>query len=114
MIGNPLKRLLSWRALGMAVAIIAIATLINLYGIHILGGLEQWEEWRKKTYWYFFAWRILLYSTLIWGWIRVRPGILRRSSSDPARLRRAELLLATSVLLMEITRALPHLSQEAL
>lgn len=111
MIGQKLKGLFSWRTFALAIGVLVIATFINLFGVHILGGLEQWEQWRRDSYWFFFAWRILLYTALIWGWIRIRPRIVQRPSTDPVRLRLAEWMLAVSITLMEITRALPHLSQ---
>lgn len=107
---SRIKRSTLWRAIGLSVGTLAIATFINLFGIHLLGGLAQWEQWLHEGYWYFFAWRVLLYAALVWGWLWARPRILRREATTSAQLRRAELTLAAAVLLMEFTRALPHLS----
>lgn len=98
------------RAFGIALLIVLIATVINLYGIRLLGGIEQWEQWRAETYWYFFVWRLLVYAALVRGWIWMRRRVLQREPDAGPRLRRIELLCLATVLLVEITRGLPHLS----
>lgn len=109
MTDSQTKRSIYWRAFGIALLVLLIAALVNLYGIHMLGGIKQWEQWRADTYWYFFVWRLVVYAVTIRGWIWMRRRVLQREPDAGTRLLRAELLTGATFLLLEITRAQPHL-----
>lgn len=110
MTASSTKRSIYLRAFGIALLVVLLATVINLYGIHVLGGIEQWEQWRAETYWHFFVWRLVLYVGVARAWFWMRRRVLQREPNAGPRLRRMELLAIATGLILEITRAQPHLS----
>ena len=105
---NRVFRFKYWRVIGLLVMLITVATLINLYGIYILGSLENWQAWRAESYEYLLAWRLALYALLIWTWLAVRPRVLSPAPQIKRRIQRAEFAAAMTCILFEITRANAH------
>ncbi|WP_426139205.1 hypothetical protein [Pseudomonas sp. DWP3-1-2] len=105
---NRVFRFKYWRLIGLLVLLISVATLINLYGIHILGSLENWKAWRAESYEYLLVWRLAVYALLVTGWLRVRQRLLEPEPQMKWRIKRAEFAAATACILFEITRAHAH------
>jgi len=94
-----------WRLIGFFAMLITFAILINLYGIYLLGSLENWQTWRAESYEYFLAWRLALYTFLIWRWQPLRKQLLEREPEVGCRLKRTEILAGCTCALFEISRA---------
>ncbi|WP_095101669.1 hypothetical protein [Pseudomonas sp. Irchel 3A5] len=105
---NRVFRFKYWRVIGLLMMLITVATLINLYGIYILGSLENWRAWRAESYEYLLAWRLAVYALLVWAWLSVRPRVLNPAPQMRRRIRRAEFAAAMTCILFEITRANAH------
>ena len=97
-----------WRLIGLFVMLLTIAALINLYGIYILGSLENWKAWRAESYEYLLAWRLAVYALLLTGWLSVRERLLKPAPQMKWGIKRAEFAAATACILFEITRAHGH------
>lgn len=88
--------------------IIVIAIAINLWGIRMAGDIVSWEHWLKEQAPLFFIWRLILYTSTIYGWLWMRKRILQRETSQElqkvqARLRRVEICAVASIVLLEIS-----------
>lgn len=105
---NPLRRFFSlglWAPIAVVSLVLVIALAFNLLGIQVMKGLPAWQEWRANSYWYFFSWRVALYSAVLSIWLRYRDRQLRREPSSKSHVRKAETAVTVSLLLLELTRA---------
>lgn len=105
---NPLRRFFSLglRApIAVVSLVVVIALAFNLLGIQIMKGLPAWQEWRAHSYWYFFSWRVALYSVALSIWLRYRGRQQHRVPSSKSNVRKAEAAVILSLLLLELTRA---------
>ena len=94
----------AWAPIVLVCLVIVIALAFNLMGVHIMNGLPAWQEWRADTYWHFVAWRMALYSLAVWGWLQCRDRLFKREPSAKPGVRKAEVAVLLSFLLMELTR----------
>jgi len=83
----------------------AVGILMNTFGLFITGSIDAWKAWQIRSYWYFFAWRVLLFSVLVWIWIPLRRRRLRLDPDSKARLVRAEIGFIVTVLVLELTNS---------
>lgn len=90
------------------VAIAGLAVLIalafNVLGIHLMKGLPAWQEWRAESYWDFFVWRVALYCVALWVWLRYRDQLFGDSTTAKVSMRRTEVSVVLSLLLIELIR----------
>lgn len=99
-----------WSLIGLTLLIVAIAIVFNLFGIYLTGSLESWIAWLAGSYWYFFAWRVVVYVAVVLGWVWMRKRIFAREPDSRRRINRAEIAFAATIVLMEIVRSQPHLA----
>lgn len=105
---SPLRRFFSlglWAPITVVSLVVVIALAFNLLGIQVMEGLPAWQEWRANSYWYFFSWRVALYSVALSIWLGYRDRHLRRGKSCKPNVRKAEAAVILSLLLLELTRA---------
>ncbi|WGT27014.1 hypothetical protein [Pseudomonas marginalis] len=95
-----------WAPTVVAGLVILIALTFNVLGIHVMSGLSAWQEWRTHSYWHFFAWRVALYSVALWAWLLYRNRLLQSESASKKSVRRIEMGVFLSLLLIELLRAL--------
>lgn len=97
-------------ALLWALLVVGIAIMVNLAGIHVIGGVDGWEHWLRAHEWHFFAWRLCLYAATACGWWWMRGRLRQRESSDEAhqRLRRTEIAAVAALVLLESSQWLRH------
>jgi len=86
--------------------VILTALTFNVLGIQVMSGLSAWQEWRTNSYWHFFAWRVALYCVAFWAWLLYRNRLLQRESASLKNVRRIEMGVFLSLLLIELLRAL--------
>lgn len=109
MIKNHWSRLFGmkvWAPITMACLVILVAFIFNVLGIHFMKGLPAWQEWRTLTYWHFFAWRVVLYCIVLWGWLLYRDRLFQGERASTSSARRVEIAVFLSLLLVELIRAL--------
>lgn len=105
---TPISRLKSWTVWGpiaVALLVIFIAAAFNLGGVYVMQGLPAWQTWRTHTYWYFFAWRMGLYSIALLGWLKYRVRLLKLEPGANPGWRRAEIAVVLALVFMELSRA---------
>ncbi|MEA1765837.1 hypothetical protein U2237_29695 [Pseudomonas syringae pv. tomato] len=86
----------------MALLVVTFLTFVN----KVFGDLEQFSEWQRTHYGYMLAWRLLVYATLAFGWLKIRKQLVQQASSDiPAGLMRCEVIALLLIALMELRRA---------
>lgn len=91
------------KALLWVMLIMGIAIGINLAGIARLGNLSGWNQWLEAHATHFLIWRVFLYSTTLYGWLRMRPRFYRPTENRAAhrRLLRAEIGAVAALILLE-------------
>ncbi|WP_057427182.1 hypothetical protein, partial [Pseudomonas syringae] len=52
----------------MALLVVTFLTFVD----KVFGDLEQFSEWQRTHYGYMLAWRLLVYATLAFGWLKIR------------------------------------------
>ncbi|RML76675.1 hypothetical protein ALQ90_200230 [Pseudomonas savastanoi pv. savastanoi] len=86
----------------MALLVVTFLTFVD----KVFGDMEQFSEWQRTHYGYMLAWRLLVYATLAFGWLKIRKQLVHQASSDiPAGLMRCELIALLLIALMELRRA---------
>ncbi|AVB13114.1 MULTISPECIES: hypothetical protein [Pseudomonas] len=86
----------------MALLVVTFLTFVD----KVFGDLEQFSEWQRTHYGYMLAWRLLVYATLAFGWLKIRKQLVQQASSDiPAGLMRCEVIALLLIALMELRRA---------
>jgi hypothetical protein len=68
-------------ALGCVASVIFATIVINLIGIHALGGVDGWTSWLGQHRIHFLAWRLSLYAATAYGWWWMRKRVLLRESN---------------------------------
>ena len=98
------NRRVGW-ALFWASVLIGVCLVINLVGIHLLGGIGQWERWMAAHTAHFLAWRAGLYAALGLGWFRVRRKVVAVDAPIHAQVRllRAEIAAVIAIVVLEST-----------
>lgn len=71
---------------------VALAFIVTFAGIHLLGGISQWQQWLDDHAGHFFIWRLCLYAAIaaFWPWVRRRR--LQREPDARSSLRMIEAL----------------------
>jgi len=97
---RPLRRLLIIMALLVA-SLFVLAFVVAFAGIHLLGGIENWQQWLDDHAGHFFVWRLCLYAAVlaVWPWVRRRR--LARDPQSRRQLRRVEVLGVLAIVLSE-------------
>lgn len=90
-------------ALPWVVALMVLAAMVNLAGIHLLGGIEHWQRWMAASARYFLFWRLCLYGAIVCGWQWMRWRLLARERDTDARRRlmRAEAASVAALVTLE-------------
>ena len=88
-----------------ASVLIGVCVVINLVGIHLLGGIGQWERWMAAHAGHFLAWRAGLYAALSVAWIRLRRKVVAVDAPIHAQVRllRAEIAAVIAIVVLEST-----------
>ena len=97
-------------ALLCTLLVVAVAAAVNIAGIHVVGGVEDWQHWLQAHAGHFFVWRLCLYGAAAYGWWWMRRRLLRRESSREThqRLLRTEIAVVIAVVALEAGQALRH------
>ena len=97
---RPLRRLLIIMALLVA-SLFVLAFVVAFAGIHLLGGIENSQQWLDDHAGHFFVWRLCLYAAVlaVWPWVRRRR--LARDPQSHRQLRRVEVLGVLAIVLSE-------------
>jgi hypothetical protein len=89
--------------------IAALAVMVNVVGIHVVGSVAGWQRWLRAHEGWFIAWRLALYSVTARAWwrMRARQQLQALTAEARGRLRRAEVAAVFVVVLIEALRWLP-------
>ncbi|MGQ5288515.1 hypothetical protein ACULN0_04035 [Pectobacterium actinidiae] len=86
-------------ALLWTILLLAVTVAINLVGIRVLSGIDNWERWMNDHASYFMAWRVVLYAFIAFEWRWMRKRVLAREPGDEARYRLTRVEIAGVVVL---------------
>jgi hypothetical protein len=97
-------RRLSTRLL-WTIALVLLGASIAVCGVHLLGGVREWNGWLSQHRLLLLGWRLLLYVATLTGWCWMRQRLLVQESSIAARarLRRTELAALIVIATLECT-----------
>ena len=90
--------------------VVAVATVVNIAGIHVVGGLDDWQHWMQAHAGHFFVWRLCLYGATAYCWWWMLRRLLRREPSREShqRLLRTEIAAVIAVVALEASQLLRH------
>ncbi|WP_043689284.1 hypothetical protein [Luteimonas huabeiensis] len=93
-------------ALLMLVMVLIAAAVVNLVGIRMAGSIEGWHQWMRAHAGWFLAWRLLLYTVTVYGWLWMRRRLHAREPDGGARQRllRVEIAAVLAVVALEVSR----------
>jgi len=94
-----------WPQIGATSLLLSVAILMSIYGTYVIDNLENWKAWRAESYKYFLVWRLMLYAIAIRFWFPFRKRLVQREPDVRWRLIRAEILVTTTCVVIEISRA---------
>ncbi|HBO3145809.1 MULTISPECIES: hypothetical protein [Pseudomonas aeruginosa group] len=102
---NGLRLRRAGLALLSALLVLLAAVAANVIGIHLAGGIDDWQAWLTAHSTYFLTWRLLLYAGTAYGWIWMRRRVLAREpdAGTRRRLLRAELAAVVAVAALELS-----------
>ena len=98
--GRPLRRVFIVMALLVA-GLFVLAFVATFIGIHLLGGIERWQQWLDDHAGHFFVWRLCLYAAVVAAWPWVRRRRLARDPQSRRQLRQIEVLGVLGIVLSE-------------
>ena len=92
---------------GVFLAVCALAVLMSAALLRLFDSVQQWQQWRADYYWPLLAWRLLLYTALTVGWLKLKARLceLQRLNSR-GRLLKIEILFVCLALLIELSKVL--------
>ena len=93
--------------LGVFLAICALAVSMSAALLRLFDSVQQWQQWRADYYWSLLAWRLLLYSALTVGWLKVKARLCEPERlNSRRRLLKIEMLFVFLILLIELSKVL--------
>ena len=93
--------------LGVLLTIFALVVLMSATLLRLFDSVQQWQQWRADYYWSLLAWRLLLYSALTVGWLKLKARLCEPERLNRRRrLLKIEILFVFLVLLIELSKAL--------
>ena len=97
-------------ALLWTLLVAGIAVAVNVVGIHVVGGIDGWEQWLRAHSSHFLVWRLLLYAATAYGWWWMRQRLRQREpeAGTHHRLLRVEIAAVTTIVLLEGSQLLRH------
>lgn len=92
-------------ALLSALLVLLATVAANVIGIHLAGGIDDWQVWLTAHSKHFLVWRLMLYAGTAYGWIWMRRRVLAREldAGTRRRLLRAELAAVVAVAALELS-----------
>jgi len=96
---RPLRRL--FIVVALLVAGLFVPLVVTFVGIHLLGGIENWQQWLDDHAGHFFVWRLCLYATILAAWPWARRRRLARDPRSRQQLRLIEVFGVLSIVLFE-------------
>ena len=88
-------------ALLWTLLVVAVAAVVNIAGIQVVGGVEGWQHWLQAHAGHFFVWRLCLYGATAYGW-------REPSRETHQRLLRTETAAVIAVVALEASQLLRH------
>jgi hypothetical protein len=87
------------------IALVLLGASIAICGVHLLGGVREWNGWLSQHRLLLLGWRLLLYVATLTGWCWMRQRLLVRESGVAARsrLQRTELAALIAIAALECT-----------
>ena len=93
--------------LGVFLAICALTMLMSAPLMRLFDSVQQWQQLQADYYWALLAWRLLLYTALAVGWLKLKSRLSEAERwNSRRRLLKIEMLFVFLILLIELSKVL--------
>ncbi|KNX79205.1 hypothetical protein DA83_17780 [Pseudomonas sp. 250J] len=90
----------------LSVVMLLLSVLLGIIAINHLGVFDTWLKWREGNYVPLLLWRLTLYGTIVFGWLKLKahlPGTEAVQASKGTQ--RIEFLVLLLFVIIEISKA---------
>ena len=101
---HPLKLLLG--GVLLSVVMLLLSVLLGVIAVNHLGVLDTWLKWREGNYLPLLAWRLALYGSIVFAWLKLKARLPQEESEQRSKgTQRIELLVLLLFVIIEISKA---------
>lgn len=101
---HPLKVLLG--GIFLSLAMLLLSVILGIIAVNHIGEFDTWLKWREGNYLPLLIWRLALYSSIVFAWLKLK-GRLPQEDSDrrSKATQRIEFLVLLLFMIIEISKA---------
>ncbi|WP_252090617.1 hypothetical protein [Pseudomonas sp. MWU13-3659] len=101
---HPLKVLLG--GVVLSVVMLVLSVLLGIIAVNHLGAFDTWLKWREGNYLPLLLWRLALYGSIVFAWLKLKARLPGAESGQPSRgTQRIEFLVLLLFVIIEISKA---------
>ncbi len=101
---HPIKVLLGGVAL--SVVMLLLSVLLGIIAVNHLSVFETWLKWREGNYLPLLLWRLALYGSVAFAWLKLKARLPGTGDSQPSKgAQRVEFLVLLLFVIIEISKA---------
>lgn len=101
---HPLKVLLGGVFLSLAMLLLSV--LLGIIAVNHLGVFDTWLKWREGSYLPLLLWRLALYSSIVFAWVKLKPRLPGTEEGQSSKsTQRIEFLVLLLFAIIEISKA---------
>ncbi|WP_425928758.1 hypothetical protein [Pseudomonas sp. NyZ201] len=101
---HPLKVLLG--GVLLSVAILLLSILLGIIAVNHMGVFDTWLKWREGNYLPLLLWRLALYGSIIFAWVKLKARLPGNEENQPSKgVQRIEFLVLLLFVIIEISKA---------
>lgn len=101
---HPLKVVLGGMLL--SVVMLLLSVLLGIIAIKHLGLFDTWLKWREGNYLPLLLWRLALYSSIVFAWVKLKARMPGAEEGQPSKgTQRIEFLVLLLFVIIEISKA---------
>ncbi|MBF8791545.1 hypothetical protein IRZ70_01845 [Pseudomonas monteilii] len=101
---HPLKVLL--RGVFLSLAMLLVSVILGIIAVNHIGVFDTWLKWREGNYLPLLAWRLALYGSIVFAWLKLKARLPQEESEQRSKgTQRIELLVLLLFVIIEISKA---------
>lgn len=101
---NSLKILLG--GVLMSTVMLLLCVLLGIIAVNHLGVFDSWLAWREGNYLPLLLWRLALYCSIVFAWVKLKARVPEPEPSQPSKaMQRIEFLVLLLFVIIEISKA---------
>lgn len=90
----------------LSTVMVMISVLLGIIALNHLGMFEIWLKWREGNYLPLLLWRLAVYISIIFAWLKLKPRLPEAKSARPSkRVQRIEFLVLLLFVVIEISKS---------